>query len=105
MLPNRPLIATRACVCGGLISPFFRGLNKKSFSGTKQMDPDNIDPDNISPSADQTPTSCFDESTTEEKAKLMAFARTVNFLHEMLAMHDRICEMSSDPFEPIAYDE
>jgi hypothetical protein len=69
------------------------------------MDPDNMDPDNISPSLDQTPTSLFDASTAEEKkAKLVAFARTLNFLHKVRSMHERNCEMNSDP-EPIAYDE
>jgi hypothetical protein len=65
-----------------------------------------MDPDNISPSVVQTPKSFFDASTTEEKeAKRVAFARTLKFLHAVRAMHERNCEMSADPFEPITYDE
>lgn len=64
-----------------------------------------MDPGNTSPSVDQTSTSFLDANMMEEKAKLVAFARTLNFLHALRAMHERNCEMSSDPFEPIAYDE
>jgi len=65
-----------------------------------------MDPGNISPSVDQTPPSFFDARTTDEKkAKFVAFTRTLNFLHKLRPMHERNCEMSSDPWSQVSYDE